>query len=141
MFNINYSIYDDKNNNNNIENTLLSIRKEQESRIGQSLHPAYNKFQEKLIEIIDGVLVNIRQFNNEDDVIDKIINELQREKDMVLYKKKKALDRIDTLKHRLEEECINYLLYIINDIKKDVIDKSTKSNSISYRIIDLFTHY
>jgi hypothetical protein len=72
MFNINYSIYDDKNNNNNnIENTLLSIRKEQQSRISQSLHPVYNEFQEKLIEIIDGILVNIRQFNNEDDAIDK----------------------------------------------------------------------
>jgi hypothetical protein len=73
MFNINYSIYDDKNNNNNnkIENILLTIRKEQQSRIGQSLHPVYNEFQEKLIEIIDGILVNIRQFNNEDDAIDK----------------------------------------------------------------------
>ena len=46
---------------------------------------------------------------------------------MILYKKKKAIDRIETLKHRLEEECINYLLYIINDIKEeDVIDKSSK---------------
>ncbi len=120
MFNINYSTYD--KNNNKIKNILLSIRKEQQSRIGQSIHPTYNEFQEKLIEIIDGILVNITQFN-EDDIIDKIIDKLQREKDTVLYKKKKALERIETLKHRLEEECINYLLYIINDIKEDVIDK------------------
>ena len=77
----------------------------------------YNEFQEKLIEIIDGVLVNIRQFNNEDNAIDKIIDNLQRQKDLVLYKKKKTLDRIETLKHRLEEECINYILYIISNIK------------------------
>jgi hypothetical protein len=131
MFKVNYSTYD--KNNNKIENILLSIREEQQSKIGQSLHPAYNEFQEKLIEIIEGMLVNITQFN-EDDAIDKIIDELQRQKDMVLYKKKKTLDRIETLKHRLEEECIDYLLYIINNIKEDVIDKSTKSNSISYRI-------
>ena len=77
----------------------------------------YNEFQEKLIEIINGVLVNIRQFNNEDNAIDKIIDNLQRQKDVVLYKKKKTYDRIETLKHRLEEECINYLLYIISNIK------------------------
>ena len=116
MFNVNYSTYDDKNNNK-IENILLSIRKEQQSIIAHSLHSVYNEFQEKLIEIIDGVLVNIRQFNNEDNAIDKIIDNLQRQKDVVLYKKKKTLDRIETLKHRLEEECINYLLYIISNIK------------------------
>jgi hypothetical protein len=126
MLNFNYSVYYDKNDNK-IENILLSIRKEQQSKIGQSLHSAYNEFQEKLIDIIDGILVNITQFNEEDDAIDKIIDKLQRQKDMILYKKKKAIDRIEILKHRLEEECINYLLYIINDIKEeDVIDKSTK---------------
>ena len=134
MFNVNYSTYDDKHNNNKIVNILLSIRKEQQSKIGQSLHSSYNEFQEKLIEIIDRILESITQFNKDDDAIDKIIDELQRQKDMVLYKKKKTLDRIETLKHRLEEECIDYLLYIINNIKEDVIDKSTKSNSISYRI-------
>jgi hypothetical protein len=137
MFNVNYSIYDDKKNNNKIENILLSIRKEQKSIIGQSINPVYNEFQEKLIEIIDGILVNITQFNNEDDdAIDNIIDELQRQKDIVMYKKKKSLSRIERLKHRLEEECINYLFYIINDIKEeDIIDKSIKRvNSISYRI-------
>src|SRR5688572_30139482 len=100
MFNVNYSIYYDKNNNK-IENILLSIRKEQQRRIGQSLHPAYNEFEEKLIEIIDGILVNFTQFNG-DYSIDKIIDELQRQKDIVLNKKKKALDRMEALKHRLE---------------------------------------
>ena len=118
MFNVNYSTYDDKNNNNKIENILLSIRKEQQSIIGQSLHPVYNEFQEKLIEIIDRILVNIRQFNNEDDAIDKIIDNLQRQKDVVLNKKKKTLYRVEMLKHRLYEECIDYLLYIIGNIKK-----------------------
>src|SRR5215204_1011886 len=118
MFNVNnYSTSYDKNNNK-IENILLSVRKEQQSRIGQSLHPAYNEFQEKLIEIIDVILINIAQFNNEDDTIDKIIDELQ--KDTVLHKKKKVLYRVEMLKHRLHEECIDYLLYIISNIKRDL---------------------
>lgn len=113
---VNYSTYDDKHNNNTIVNILLSIRKEQQSKIGQSLHSSYNEFQQKLIEIIDRILESITQFN-EDDEIEKIIDKLQREKDTILYMKKKALDRLEILKHRLHEECIDYLLYIIGNIK------------------------
>jgi hypothetical protein len=116
MFNVNYSTYDDKHNNNKIVNILLSIRKEQQSKIGQSLHSSYNEFQEKLIEIIDRILESITQFNK-DDEIGKIIDKLQKEKDIVLHRKKKALDRLEMLKHRLHEECIDYLLYIISNIK------------------------
>ena len=53
-----------------------------------------------------------------DCAIDKIIYDLQREKETILHKKKKALYRFETLKYRLHEECIDYLLYIINNMKR-----------------------
>ena len=115
MFNVNYSTYDEKNNK--IVNILVSIKAEQQSRIDKNLYPAYNEFQKKLMEMIDRILEYLRQFNEYCPIDKLIIDELQREKYIVLHKKKKALYRFEMLKHRLHEECIDYLLYIIGNIK------------------------
>jgi hypothetical protein len=115
MFKVNYSIY--RENNNKIVNILNSIKAEQ-LKAGQTLHPAYKEFQEKITEIIDWILESLTHLNQMDCAIDKIIYDLQREKKIILHKKKKALYRFETLKHRLHEECIDYLLYIINNMKR-----------------------
>jgi hypothetical protein len=116
-----YSAYD--TNNNKIENILLSIRKEQEHRINQSSHPIYNKFQEKLIEIIDDMLINTPQVN-EESITSRITDNLQIRNEIILTKKKDTEDINKILQFRLEQECINYLLYIINNYKKEYVGKS-----------------
>ena len=63
-------------NNNKIENILLSIKIEQQNRINQSSNPHYNNFQEKLIEIIDDMLINTPQVN-EENITNRITDNLQ----------------------------------------------------------------
>jgi hypothetical protein len=86
MFKVNYSTFGE--NNNKIVNILISIKAEQ-LKAGQTLHPAYNEFQEKLTEIIDWILESLTHLNQMDCAIDKIIYDLQREKETILHKKKK----------------------------------------------------
>ena len=116
MLNVNYSINEE--NNNKIINILISIKAEQ-SKDSQNLHPLYNEFQLKLTEIIDWILESLTCLTQVDCVLDMIIDNLQREKNTVLHKKKKALYRFEILKCRLHEECIDYLLYILSTISKD----------------------
>ena len=120
-----YSVYD--SNNNKIENILLSIKKEQQNRMNQSSHPMYNKFQEKLIEIIDDMLINTPQVN-EENITNRITNNLQIRNEIILTKKKDTEDINKILQCRLEQECINYLLYIINNSKKEYVGKSNSIN-------------
>ena len=115
MFNVNYSTYGEKDNK--IVNILVSIKAEQQSRIVKNLHPAINRLQNRLMEMIDRILENLTQFNEYCPIDKLMIDELQREKDIVLNKKKKAIYKVEMLKYRLNEECIDYLLYIISNIK------------------------
>jgi hypothetical protein len=130
-----YSAYDV--NNNKIENILLSIKKEQHNRINQSSHPIYNNFQEKLIEIIDDMLINTPQ-TNEENITNRITDNLQIRNEIILTKKKNTKDMNKILQCRLEQECINYLLYIINNNKKEYVCKSNSINILTCRIKNWF---
>lgn len=88
MLNVNYSINEE--NNNKIINILISIKAEQ-SKDSQNLHPLYNEFQLKLTEIIDWILESLTCLTQVDCVLDMIIDNLQREKNTVLHKKKKSI--------------------------------------------------
>ncbi|HJT86149.1 MAG TPA: hypothetical protein VJ697_16840 [Nitrososphaeraceae archaeon] len=132
----NYSAYDV--NNNKIENILLSIKIEQQNRINQSsCNPLYNNFQEKLIEIIDDMLINTPQVN-EENITNRISDNLQIRNEIILTKKKNTNDMNKILQCRLEQECINYLLYIINHSKKEYAYKPSSINILTWRIKNWF---
>ena len=110
---------------NKLENHLLSVRVQNRKQIKPNCHPTYNEDHEKRIEIIDWVLkkykdnlkkTNQQQQQNEEQVIiDNIINELDRKRDIAINKKKKALLKDEMLKYRLEEDTLDYILFIIRD--------------------------
>ena len=120
-------------NSNRIEKILLSIKKEQQNRINQSSHKIYNNFQEKLVEIIDDMLINIPQIN-EENLTNRITDNLLIRNQIILTKKKDSEDMTKKLQFRLEQECINYLLYIINNSKEEYVGKSNSINILTRRI-------
>ena len=109
---------------NKLVNYLLSVRVQNRKQIKPNCHPTYNEDHEKRIEIIDWVLkkykdklkkTNQQQQNEEQVIIDNIINELDRKRDIAINKKKKALLKDEMLKYRLEEDTLDYILFIIRD--------------------------
>jgi len=109
---------------NKLVNYLLSVRVQNRKQIKPNCHPTYNEDHEKRIEIIDWVLkkykdklkkTNQQQQNEEQVIIDNIINELDRKRDTAINKKKKALLKDEMLKYRLEEDTLDYILFIIRD--------------------------
>ena len=77
---------------NNFVNHLLSIRAERQEMIHPSSHPTYNERQQKIIEMIDLTMekynsaVNTQNMN-EQLIIDNIIEELDRKREVVINKK------------------------------------------------------
>ena len=53
---------------------------------------------------------------NEQVVIDDIIKELDKKRDIAIHKKKKALFKDDVSLHRLEEDTIDYVLFRIREL-------------------------
>ena len=86
---------------NKFENHLLSIKAEHQKQIRPNLHhPTYNERHEKVIELIDCTLekygtaaTNIKnnQQNEQDVIIDNIIEELEKKREVAKSKKKRAL--------------------------------------------------
>jgi hypothetical protein len=109
---------------NNFENHLLSIRAERQKMIHPSSHPTYNERQQKIIEMIDWTLekyrtANIKENNQQNEeaiIIDSIIGELDKKKEVAINKKKKALLKDEVSIYRLEENTLDYILFIIQGI-------------------------
>ena len=115
---------------NKFENHLLSIKDEHQKRIRPNLHPTYNERHEKIIEMIDWTLekykeaaaTNIKKKNhqNEDEqeegIIDNIVEELDKKRDITINKKKKALLKDDVSIYRLEENTLDYILFKIREL-------------------------
>ena len=86
---------------NKFENHLLSIKAEHQKQIRPNLHhPTYNERHEKVIELIDWNLekygtaaTNIKnnQQNEQDVIIDNIIEELDKKREVAIKKKAKGL--------------------------------------------------
>ena len=111
---------------NKFENHLLSIKAEHQKRIRPNLHPTYNERYEKIIELIDWTLeknneaavTNIKkknQQNEEEVIIDNIIEELDKKRDIAINKKNKALLKDEVSVYRLEENTLDYILFIIRE--------------------------
>ena len=113
-----------KNNNRQFENHLLSIKAERQNMIHPNSHPTYNERQQKIIELIDWTLekyrtANIKENNQQNEeeaiIIDNIIEELDKKRDIAINKKKKALLKDEVSVYRLEENTLDYILFIIRE--------------------------
>jgi hypothetical protein len=107
---------------NNFENHLLSIRDERQTMIHPKSHPTYNERHEKIIELIDWTLEKYRaniektQQQNEQIIIDDIIKELAKKRDIDIHKKKQAQLKDEVSIYRLEEDTMDYVLFRIREL-------------------------
>jgi hypothetical protein len=108
---------------NRFENHLLSIKDERQKMIRPNCHPTYNERHEKIIEMIDWTLDNYRsiikettQQQNEQVIIDNIIEELDKKRDIAIEKKKRAMLKDEVSFYRLEEKTCDYILFIIREL-------------------------
>jgi hypothetical protein len=104
---------------NNFKNHLLSIKDERQNMIHPNSHPTYNERQQKITEMIDWTLekynaaVNTQKMN-EQVIIDNIIEELDKKRDIAINKKQQAILKDEMLKYS-EEDIIDYILFIIRE--------------------------
>jgi len=112
---------------NKFKNHLLSSKDEHQKQIRPNLHPTYNERHEKIIELIDWTLekyketaaaTNLKKMkqNEEAIIIDNIIEELDKKRDIAINKKKKALLKDEVSIYRLEENTLDYILFIIREL-------------------------
>jgi hypothetical protein len=111
---------------NKFENHLLSIKDEHQKMIHPKSHPTYNERHEKIIELIDWTLekykeiaaadIKKNQQNEEAIIIDSIIEELDKKRNIAINKKKKALLKDEVSIYRLEENTLDYVLFIICEL-------------------------
>ena len=113
---------DTKTITNKFENHLLSIKAERQKMIHPNLHPTYNERHQKIIEVIDWILERYKtnmektQQQNEQLIIDNIIEELDKKRDIAINKKNKALLKDEVSVYRLEENTLDYILFIIPEL-------------------------
>jgi hypothetical protein len=104
---------------NEFENHLLSIRAERQEMIYPNCHPTYNERHEKIIELINWTLEKyrgrIKETHKEQVIIDDIIKELDKKRDIAINKKKQALLK-EVSVYRLEEDTIDYVIFIIREL-------------------------
>ena len=104
---------------NNFENQLLSIKTERQNMIHPNSHPTYNERQQKIIEMIDWTLEkykavpNMKKINQQ--VIDNIIEELGKKREIAITKKQKVILKDEVLEYGEEEDAIDYILFIIRE--------------------------
>jgi hypothetical protein len=109
---------------NKFENDLLSIRVERQRMIYPNCHPTYNERHQKIIELIDWTLekyrtANIKENNQQEQeviIVDNIIEELDKKRDIAINKKKKALLKDEVWKYGREEDTIDYVLFRIREL-------------------------
>ncbi len=81
-------------------------------------HPSYNDRQQQIIEMIYWTLdkykttVNTQKMNQQ-VIIDNIIEELDKKREIAINKKQKSLLKDEVLKYGEEENTIDYVLFII----------------------------
>lgn len=105
---------------NKFEKDLLSIRDERQNMIYPNCHPTYNERHQKIIEMIDWTLeryrASIKETHNEQIIIDNIIEELVKKRDIAIHKMKKAMLKDDVAIYRLEKDTIDYVLFRIREL-------------------------
>jgi hypothetical protein len=115
---------DTKTITNKFENHLISIRDDCQKMIHPNSHPTYNERHQKIIELIDWTLekyrtANIKENNQQEQeviIVDNIIEELDKKRDIAINKKKKALLKDEVWKYGREEDTIDYVLFRIREL-------------------------
>ena len=107
------------------ENQLLSIRDERQKMIHPKSHPTYNERHQKIIELIGWTLVKyrgrIKETHNEQVIIDNIIEELDKKRDIAIHKMKKAMLKDEVSMYRLEETTLDYVRFRIRELTGKLI--------------------
>ena len=101
------------------ENQLLSIIDERQQMIYPNCHPTYNERHQKIIEMIDWTLEKYRtnrETQDEQLIIDNIIEELDKKRDIAINKKKQALLKDEVWEYSGEEDTIDYVLFRIREV-------------------------
>ena len=112
---------------NKFENHMISIKTEHQKMIHPNSHPTYNERHEKIIELIDWIMgkykeaatvtnIHNNQQTEEAIIIDNIIEELDKKRDIAINKKKKALLKDEVSIYRLDENTLDYILFIIREL-------------------------
>ena len=106
--------------NPEFENHLLSIKTERQEMIHPNSHPTYNERHQKIIEMIDWALEKYNattdtQKINEQVIIDNIIEELGKKREVAITKKQKTILKDEVWKYGEEEDAIDYILFIIRE--------------------------
>ena len=102
-------------------NYLLSMKAEHQKRIRLNLHPTYNERHQNIIELIDGTLEKYKanmektQQQNVQLIIDNIIKELDKKREIAINKKKKALLKDEVWKYSEKEDTIDYVLFRLRE--------------------------
>ena len=110
-----------RDGNPEFENHLLSIKTEHQKMIHPNSHPTYNERHQKIIEMIDLTMdkyktsVNTQKMN-EQVIIDNIIEELDRKREVVINKKQKTLLKDEVVEYGEEEDAIDYVLFKICEV-------------------------
>ena len=108
------------------ENHLLSIKTERQKMIHPKSHPTYNERHQKIIEMIDWTMdkyktaVNTQKMNQQ-VIIDNIIEELDRKREIAINKKQKTLLKDEVWKYGEEEDTIDYILFRIRELTGKLI--------------------
>jgi len=109
---------------NNFENHLLSNRSERQDMIHPKSHPTFNEHQQKIIEMIDWVLekyqvgantkmTNEQNAEQDEVIIDNIIKELGKKREIAINKKEKTILKYEALEYEEEENTIDYVIFLI----------------------------
>ena len=105
------------------ENDLLSISDERQNMICPHCHPTYNERHQKIIELIDWTLEKYKdnmektqQENDEQVIIDNIVEELDKKRDIAITKKNQAQLKDEVWKYGGEEDTIDYVLFRIREV-------------------------
>jgi hypothetical protein len=106
--------------NPEFENHLLSIKTERENIIHPKSHPTYNERHQKIIEMIDWTMNKYKiavdtQKMNQQAIIDNIIEELDRKREVAINKKQKTLLKDEVLEYGEEEDTVDYVLFRIRE--------------------------
>ncbi|MGZ5486164.1 MAG: hypothetical protein ACXWFB_09690 [Nitrososphaeraceae archaeon] len=110
---------------NIFENHLLSIKTERQNMIHPNIHPTYNERHQKIIEMLDwtfekykAAVTNTKKMNqqNEQVIINNIIEELDKKRDIAINKKKKTLLKDEVLEYGEEEDTIDYILFRVREL-------------------------
>src|SRR5688500_488300 len=85
-------------------------------------HPTYNERHQKIIEIIDWTLEKYKanmqntQLNEEQVIIDDIIKQLDKKRNIAIHKMKQAMLKDEVSMYKLEETTLDYVLFKICEL-------------------------